>query len=566
MKKRIYLNLSLLASISVLCASMLLVVIFYNFYINEQKQSLKDHAHIMVNILENLDIDELGNITNEKNLGYRITIIEDDGKVIFDSFVDPRYLENHIDREEIKDVLERGYGESIRHSTTIGRSTYYYAVFLPNNFILRISREIDSMMSVFMRIIPGILLVIFSILTFSFITAPALTAKILKPLEETTENIQGIMSGKKLREIDTYDELFPFIQAVSKQNQRINRYIKALKERADTMEAITSNMNEGLIIVDNNKKILLANPSSITILGGIEKLSYTNSSFIRLCRNIEINDAINDCITLVESRDITVELLDKYLNVFISPIMSQESIIGALVLVVDFTEKHKLEMVRKEFSSNVSHELKTPLTIINGYAEMIETGMAKKDDIKRFSRTIRDEGTRLLLLIDSIMRLSKIEDKQAKEYFPVDVYSVAQDILNRLSVAAIDKDISLELSGKETIINGNQTMIEELLYNLIDNGIKYTRPLGRVSVGIKVVEGYCYIQVSDTGIGIPKEDQYRIFERFYTVDKSRSKKTQSTGLGLSIVKHIVEYHNGEIELISEENKGTDILVALPNNL
>ena len=291
------------------------------------------------------------------------------------------------------------------------------------------------MMSVFMRIIPGILLVIFSILTFSFITAPALTAKILKPLEETTENIQGIMSGKKLREIDTYDELFPFIQAVSKQNQRINRYIKALKERADTMEAITSNMNEGLIIVDNNKKILLANPSSITILGGIEKLSYTNSSFIRLCRNIEINDAINDCITLVESRDITVELLDKYLNVFISPIMSQESIIGALVLVVDFTEKHKLEMVRKEFSSNVSHELKTPLTIINGYAEMIETGMAKKDDIKRFSRTIRDEGTRLLLLIDSIMRLSKIEDKQAKEYFPVDVYSVAQDILNRLSVA-----------------------------------------------------------------------------------------------------------------------------------
>ncbi len=245
--------------------------------------------------------------------------------------------------------------------------------------------------------------------------------------------------------------------------------------------------------------------------------------------------------------------------------MDEGSILGALILVVDYTEKHMLEMARREFSSNVSHELKTPLTIINGYAEMIETGMVKQDDIKRFSRIIREEGTRLLYLIDSIMKLSKIEEKQVKEYFPIDVYSIAKDTVNKLSIAALDKNIDLKVSGNEAIINGNQTMIEELLYNLIDNGIKYTRPFGRVSVSIEKYEDYCYIKVSDTGIGIPKKDQDRVFERFYTVDKSRSRKTQSTGLGLSIVKHIVEYHNGTIELRSEENKGTEITVILPSN-
>lgn len=519
----------------------------------------------MVNVLETIELENFESITNIGNSGYRLTIVETNGKVVFDTATDPEYLDNHIEREEIIEALEQGYGESIRYSTTIERNTYYYAILLPNNLILRISRDIDTMISVFIRIIPGIFLIIVSILIISFIIAPELTRKILKPLEETTLNIEGIISGKELREVNTYDELLPFIQAVSKQNQEIKKYIKALKERANTMEAITSNMNEGLIIVDKNKNILLANPSSIRILGGIERLSYTNNSFIRLCRNMEINEALHDCINLVESRDITINLSDKYLNILINPIMDEGSILGALILVVDYTEKHMLEMARREFSSNVSHELKTPLTIINGYAEMIETGMVKQDDIKRFSRIIREEGTRLLYLIDSIMKLSKIEEKQVKEYFPIDVYSIAKDTVNKLSIAALDKNIDLKVSGNEAIINGNQTMIEELLYNLIDNGIKYTRPFGRESVSIEKYEDYCYIKVSDTGIGIPKKDQDRVFERFYTVDKSRSRKTQSTGLGLSIVKHIVEYHNGTIELRSEENKGTEITVILPSN-
>lgn len=566
MKKRIYLNLFLLASTAVLFVSILLVVIFYNFYINEQKQSLKDYSHIMVNVLEAIELKDFEVITDTENLGYRITIIKNNGRVIFDTTTDPTYLENHIGREEIQEALEKGYGESIRYSNTIQRKTYYYAILLPSNLVLRVSRNFDSMISVFMKIIPGIILIILSILIISFIIAPAMIKKILKPVEETTLNIERIISGKKPHDINTYDELLPFIQAVSKQNEKINAYIKALKERADTLDAITSNMNEGLIIVDKNKKILLANPSSIRILEGIERLSYTNNSFLRLCRNIEINEALHDCINLAESRNITIKFSDKYLNILINPIMSENSIQGALIIVVDYTEKYKLEMARREFSSNVSHELKTPLTIINGYAEIIETGMVKQEDIKRFSRIIREEGTRLLYLIDSIMRLSKIEEKQAKEYSSIDVYTIAKDTVNRLSMVASDKNIDLSISGNEVIINGNQTMIEELLYNLIENGIKYTNPLGKVNVDIKKSKEHCYITIADTGIGIPRKDQDRIFERFYTVDKSRTRKTQSTGLGLSIVKHIVEYHNGRIELKSEENKGTEITVILPINL
>ncbi len=566
MRKRIYLNISFLASTAVICVSILLVFIFYNFYISEQKQSLKDYSQIMVSILETFEFDELETITRNKNLGYRITIIDTDGKVIIDTSTDPIYSENHIDREEIKEAIDSGYGEAIRYSTTLGKNTYYHAVLLSKNLILRISREMDNMVVVFMRIIPGILLIIFSVLAISFIIASALTKKILRPLEETTSNIESIMSGRELHHVSTYDELIPLIRVVSRQNKEINKYVKALKEKADTLEIITSNINEGLVLVDKEKRIVLANPSSIKTLGGIEKLSYTGNSFIRLCRNIEINEALNDCINLVESRDITVNLFDRYLNVLISPITNEKSILGAVILIVDYTERHKLEMIRREFSSNVSHELKTPLTIINGYAEMIEAGMVKGDDIKRFSGIIREEGARLLYLIDSIMKLSRIEEKQVKEYLPVDVYSIAKEIANRLSNAALDKNIDLNISGEETIINCNQTMIEELLFNLIDNGIKYTKPLGKVDGEIRKDESHCYIKVSDTGIGIPKEHQDRIFERFYTVDKSRSRKTQSTGLGLSIVKHIVEYHHGTIELKSHENKGTTVIVILPNNL
>lgn len=566
MKKRIYLSISLLASIAVVCSSLLLVTIFYNFYITNQKRSLKDYVNIVANTLEMLEFDEMENIAEIVHPDYRITIMDNRGEVMFDSSTDSDILENHINREEIRESLEKGFGESFRYSATIGKDTYYYAILLSNKFILRASRQMDNIISVFMRIIPGTLLILFSILVVSFFITPILTAKILKPVEETASNIEKIINGEESQEISTYEELVPFIKATTIQSQEIDSYIKDLKEKAETMEVITSSMKEGLILVDEDGNIISTNPSGIKILGGDEKSSYSGNNFIRLCRNIEINEALHDAINTMESRDITVKIHDKYLRFFVSPIISEESVFSAVILVMDYTEKHELEMIRRDFSANVSHELKTPLTTINGYAEMIETGMVKEEDIRRFSGIIREEGIRLLDIIDSIMRLSKIEEKQEKEYFPLDVYSIADDIVGRLSVAAADKNIELNLSGKKAIINGNQTMIEEMLFNLVDNGIKYTKPLGKVNLDIRDDEGYCYITVYDTGIGIPKEAQDRVFERFYTVDKSRSKKTQSTGLGLSIVKHIVEYHRGIIYLNSEENKGTEIVVTLPNNL
>lgn len=437
------------------------------------------------------------------------------------------------------------------------------SIFLITIFFLKIPIPTDIVYSLFISILPAVLLIILSILIISFLISSILVKKIFIPLEETASNIDNILSGEDYNKLEIYDELIPFIKIVAKQKEEIDRHIKDLKEKADTIEVITSNMNEGLILVDNNKTILSANLSGIRTLGGSDKTSYYGNDFIKLCRNVDINQSLMDAITLGDSKDITTKFYDKYLSLLINPVKSNGAVLGAVILVVDSTEKYKLELIRREFSSNVSHELKSPLTTINGYAEMIQTGMAKQEDITRFASIIRSEGLRLLDIIDSVIRLSKIEENQTKEFSSIDLYSITKSVVGRLSLQSEKKDIKINITGNKTIINGNGIMISELLFNLIQNSIKYTNPDGRVCVYIYKDENYSYIKVSDTGIGIPNSVQDRVFERFYIVDKSRAKQNQSIGLGLAIVKHIVEYHNGSISLKSVENVGTEIVVKLP---
>lgn len=563
MKKKIFMNISLLATTAVLLVSILLVSIFYNFNILEQKRILKDYTHIVAKSLEIMDYKDSQKIINNENPNFRSTIVDNTGVVIMDSSVNPIELENHLYRDEIQEALHMGTGESIRYSTTIGKNTYYYAILLSNNTVLRISIQTDNMLSVFISTLPAVLLIISSILIISFIISSILVKKIFIPLEETTSNIDNILSGEDYNKLEIYDELIPFIKILAKQKEEIDRSIKDLKEKADTIEVITSNMKEGLILVDNNKIILSANLSGITTLGGSDKISYYGDSFIKLCRNIDINQSLNDAINLEDSKDITTKFYDKYLNLLINPVKSNGTVLGAVILVVDSTEKYNLELIRREFSSNVSHELKSPLTTINGYAEMIQTGMAKDEDISRFASIIRSEGLRLLDIIDSVIRLSKIEEKQTKEFSSIDLYLITKSVVGRLSLQSEKKDIKINITGEKTIINGNEIMISELLFNLIQNSIKYTNPYGSVCVFIYKDENYSYIKVSDTGIGIPISVQDRVFERFYIVDKSRAKQNQSIGLGLAIVKHIVEYHNGFISLKSVENVGTEIIVKFP---
>lgn len=562
MKRKVYRSLTIISIISIVLVTSFLVLIFYNFHMERTKSFIKDYAHTVGNYLETSNLLLSENMIYN-NTTIRATLIDSSGNILFDTYKDPVEMENHINRPEVQKALENGSGDSIRHSTTLEKDTYYYAILLSNNNILRLAQETDSMLSVFLKILPGVLLVLFLILFISAFISSFLGSKILTPINDIGENMENLLIKNELDTLDIYDELLPFIKTLVKQSEKINLQLKDIKERAHIMETIMSNMNEGLILVDNNKYILSINQSAMNLLNSSKDISYISKSFITLCRNIEINETIDTVFNDHKSHDLILQLNNKYIFFSISPVLSNDETLGAIILMVDYTEKYKAELIRREFSANVSHELKTPLTSINGYAEMIENDVAKEQDIKKFASIIKKEGNRLLDLIDSIIRLSKIEDESIKKELDlVDIYSVGKEILDNFHLMAKSKDIKLEFIGSKTVLRANKSMMEELIYNLLDNAIKYTNKGGLVTLKIFKDSPYTLIKVIDTGIGIPIEDQDRIFERFYMVDKSRGKQTNSTGLGLSIVKHIVEYHKGTIDLSSTPNKGTEITIKI----
>ncbi len=566
MKRKIYLNIATLSALVALVVTAFLLFAFYDFHVKSEIKALKDYGNIMSNILSPLDDITVDSLMKNADPNIRLTIIDLDGNVLFDNMADPQSMENHLDREEVKDALEFGEGEAIRNSTTLDEDTYYYAVLLSNDSILRISRQGATIFSHFTNILPFVFLIIFLILLLSFFTSSILTRKILEPVENVVENMERLAGNKELDEFIIYDEIMPFIKKVETQEKQIMHTIKSLEEKAALMDVITSSMEEGLIFIDKNKKILSTNDSGVKLLEGDNNLSYYGNDFIKLSRSIKLYEALDKSIDNNSSEELILNQGEKYLNIYINPVLSNNMLVGLLILLVDFTKKYKLDLMRREFSANVSHELKTPLTSINGYAEMIENGMAKQEDIKKFASTIREEGYRLLNLIDSIIKLSKIEEEEySKDFNLIDIYSIGENIVDKLKFIAVEKNIDLNLYGKSTFINGNEDMIEELIYNLLDNAIKYTPSGGSVNLEIKSQDDWAVIKVTDTGIGIPVSQQSRIFERFYTVDKSRTKKTQSTGLGLSIVKHIVEQHYGKIKLVSEINKGTQLSVLINLN-
>lgn len=562
MKRKVYRSLTIISIISIVLVTSFLVLIFYNFHMERTKSFIKDYAHTVGNYLETSNLLLSENMIYN-NTTIRATLIDSSGNILFDTYKDPVEMENHINRPEVQKALENGSGDSIRHSTTLEKDTYYYAILLSNNNILRLAQETDSMLSVFLKILPGVLLVLFLILFISAFISSFLGSKILTPINDIGENMENLLIKNELDTLDIYDELLPFIKTLVKQSEKINLQLKDIKERAHIMETIMSNMNEGLILVDNNKYILSINQSAMNLLNSSKDISYISKSFITLCRNIEINETIDTVFNDHKSHNLILQLNNKYIFFSISPVLSNDETLGAIILMVDYTEKYKAELIRREFSANVSHELKTPLTSINGYAEMIENDVAKEQDIKKFASIIKKEGNRLLDLIDSIIRLSKIEDESIKKELDlVDIYSVGKEILDNFHLMAKSKDIKLEFIGSKTVLRANKSMMEELIYNLLDNAIKYTNKGGLVTLKIFKDSPYTLIKVVDTGIGIPIEDQDRIFERFYMVDKSRGKQTNSTGLGLSIVKHIVEYHKGTIDLSSTPNKGTEITIKI----
>jgi len=520
---------------------------FFSASQTHEMAAIRDKAYLVAELLNHGDFDYFVNFAGNET---RMTIIAPDGSTIMDNYSGADFNENRADREEFIQAIAFGYGESVRQSETLGAETFYYAIRLENGDVLRLSRTLHSLGEVFPSILPMLVIITIVILLFAYFVAFRVTRKIIKPLGEVDlENATAI---------DGYEELWPYIRKIGNQRQEIASQMKALKNRAGTIDTIIENMREGLIILDKKGKVMSVNQSAKDIFDMPGKAK----NIQHIYRDPEFMQSVKGCLDGVHL-EMIFSRNDKIYKAVLNPVTGGEHKHGAIIFFLDITAQAKAETQRKEFSANVSHELKTPLTTISALSEMMEGGMVKAEDMTAIGNKISRHTKRLISIIEDIIRLSEFdENKIALDFTPFDVFALAKSTISTLEEKAAEKAVTLKLEGEPLNINGNSRLIDELLYNLIDNGIKYNKDNGSVTVSISQDAEVCKINVSDTGIGIAKEHQERVFERFYRVDSSRSKKTGGTGLGLSIVKHIAEHHHGKVMLTSTEGVGTTITCYL----
>lgn len=538
-----------LGCISVLTATILIIFgVMYNFHGKEIMNELHSELNSISCGVELNGIDYLNSL--EKSERGRITWINNDGTVKFDSDATADKMENHLNREEFKEALQNGTGESIRTSDTLSEKTMYCAKLLSDGSVIRVSTNQYTVWILLLNMFQPLAIVIIIALVLSYSIAFFASKKIVMPINELAlENVEAV---------STYEEIEPLVHRISHQNRVIREQIKELKRTQAEFNTITSNMKEGLIIVDTQGKILSYNKSAVKLL------NITSIKDINL-KDLNIDKQFSDDITLALDGVHTNEVIkfgDRYLNIYCNPVDVDGKIKGAVAVLLDVTEKHQRDMLRREFSANVSHELKTPLTAILASAEIIEAESTPQETSVHFAGNIKKETNRLITLVNDIIKLSNLDDKSVlMETEDVDLYELAKNVKDTLTPIADNCKVKLELYGEKTMLSGVPTILTEIIYNLADNAIKYNRENGKVTITVAPVNGKATLMVEDNGIGISKNDQSRIFERFYRVDKSHSKEVGGTGLGLSIVKHGIEHHKGKIKLASEINKGTKITVT-----
>lgn len=537
-----------LGCISVLTATILIIFgVMYNFHGKEIMNELHSELNSISCGVELNGIDYLNSL--EKSERGRITWINNDGTVKFDSDATADKMENHLNREEFKEALQNGTGESIRTSDTLSEKTMYCAKLLSDGSVIRVSTNQYTVWILLLNMFQPLAIVIIIALVLSYSIAFFASKKIVMPINELAlENVEAV---------STYEEIEPLVHRISHQNRVIREQIKELKRTQAEFNTITSNMKEGLIIVDTQGKILSYNKSAVKLLN-ITSIKDKN------LRDLNIDKQFTDDITLALDGVHTNEVIkfgDRYLNIYCNPVDVDGKIKGAVAVLLDVTEKHQRDMLRREFSANVSHELKTPLTAILASAEIIEAESTPQETSVHFAGNIKKETNRLITLVNDIIKLSNLDDKSVlMETEDVDLYELAKNVKDTLTPIANNCKVKLELYGEKTMLSGVPTILTEIIYNLADNAIKYNRENGKVTITVAPVNGKVTLMVEDNGIGISKNDQSRIFERFYRVDKSHSKEVGGTGLGLSIVKHGIEHHKGKIKLESEINKGTKITI------
>lgn len=550
MKNKIFRALVALAAMAVLVASGLITFLVSQDYFNETKKELAQEARYISMGLESGGNDFLNKIAAENGSNVRITLIDKDGIVLFDNQAEAKTLENHAMRQEIMEAVAVGAGEAERFSDTLDKTTYYYAVRLEDGKILRLARTIDSIYKSVLQMLPIMGGIVIVVAFLASIVARRVTFNLVKPLDQV--NLDEPLDN------ETYDELAPFLTRIAKQKRQLSKNLKKLRGKQEELTIITNNMNEGLVLLNGQQNVLFINESAAKIFGFSAK-EVIGRNILTVDRAQEVQDLLQK-VSQAGKGEGLYEKDGHFYQLSGSSVNGS----GSVILIYDVTEKMTAEKLRREFSANVSHELKTPLQSILGYAEIMKNGLVKDEDKQRFLERIHAEAGNMIELIQNIMELSRLdENKTLDEFEDVDLLKLAQSVTLRLKHKAQTKGVTLNVSGSSACVCGVQSILSEVLYNLVDNSIKYNKDNGKVDVKVQDGSDEVTVSVSDTGIGIGAADRERVFERFYRADKSHSKEIGGTGLGLSIVKHGVLFHKGRVELESEPGVGTTITFVLP---
>jgi two-component system phosphate regulon sensor histidine kinase PhoR len=551
MKQKIFKSIGVLIAASLILSYVLIIGVMYRQLFTNMEKEVKREAAYLESALNTTGIDYLNNAIVQ-DASNRITLIDTDGTVLFDSEEDITKLENHADRPEIIQALKEGNGTSVRFSTTLQKQTFYYAIRLENGMIIRVANTTDSVFAMIASNIPILFLLALLILILAMMIARWQTKKLITPINN--------LNLEKPLENDVYEELTPLLHRIENQNKQIQEQWVKLNKKKEEFNAITENMREALIIINKKGNVLSMNRTAVELLN-VARGECIEKHFLTVSRNQEFQNTIESSMN-GKSSDTIIVLDNKYYKLMANPVYLENSLNGCVVLMLDVTEKHRAEQMRKEFSANVSHELKTPLMSISGYAEIIKNGLVKNEDIPEFSGRIYSEATRLSNLVEDIIKLSRLdENNKTPEFEEVNLLMLAEDIKERLLPQAVKKNVELRVIGENVKIKGIKQILDEMIYNLLDNAIKYNEDNGKAGVSVIKENDNAVLSVWDTGIGIPREHQDRIFERFYRVDKSHSRETGGTGLGLSIVKHGAFYHNADIKIDSEPSRGTKIIIT-----
>lgn len=547
MTKKIFRSILLVAAAVLLLSLISIVGVIYNHFTEVQKERLQDEASFAVQGVELIGEEYLTGLSSEE---YRITWVATDGGVLFDTKVDLGRMDNHSDREEIREAFEKGSGESSRYSNTLMEKTLYYARRLSDGTVLRVSFSLASVFALLLRVLAPVATVFLLAVIISVLLARRMAKRIVGPLNDL--NLDAPLEN------DVYEELSPILGKLNKQRKQIAEQMALLKRKNDEFEQIITSLNEGLVLLDENRMVISMNQAAKKLFGVYNQ--YVGSDFFTIDRSAEMNRAIEKAFSGKHSQFRLQKNGGEY-QFDVSCIEFDGKVLGVVIYVFDVTEQVFAERNRQEFTANVSHELKTPLQSIIGSAELMENGLVKPGDMPRFVGHIRSEAARLVTLINDIIRLSQMDEDVEMPTENVELREVTEEIFEVLKPSADQKGVSLSLSGTAVTMSGIKSYIYEIIYNLCDNAIRYNKEGGKVTVAIERELNNIVLKVTDTGIGIATEHHSRIFERFYRVDKSHSKETGGTGLGLSIVKHAVQYHGGQLKLESVPGEGTVVTVV-----